>query len=268
MITQLIKTAEVELASLGTDPSELTPQAVLADISTKLKSKWPTAPTLPLSDVTAPRNSREAAEQASSITIEFEKILSSVADTTKPMCAAEVVHAISTAFDDVLPLRLARFAEAKRILCSAAESELVRNLRSHADVITLNARTEMRIALRSSRRGATAEVAAGVVTDVMYSCVYPAMEVAKKLSTDAAWIAEKSRSRSFLAESVDHAKAREKAAQKIKQLREAAKVVTCIERHVNTDADDASKHGDDNLDPTAHSAAAGHKRSRAVVSVD
>ena len=93
MVKQLISAATLELTNLGASPSSITAKALLADIGAKMKHQWPAAPVLRgLNDVTAPRNSRDAAEQAAAITADFERRLDFLLDSTKPdnlLCVPE-----------------------------------------------------------------------------------------------------------------------------------------------------------------------------------
>lgn len=269
---QLIVSAQEELDKLGTSPSSMTPKALLADIGAKLKHAWPAAPVLQgFSDVTYARNSREAAEQAATITADFERRLDFLLDTTKPqnlLCAPEVDAAIGRAFDDVLPLRLARFSKAKDMLREAAREALVARYELRSDAMKLNAMAELRIALRGSRGpGAVADVAAGMITEAMYECVFPAMQLATKLSADvrSEWV--KTRAAALLTESAEHAEARKRASRKVAQLHDALAIVSGIERHVNAvdSADAAGENEGAGGGAASGAASAGQKRSRAVV---
>lgn len=253
MVKQLIDSATLELQNIGTDPSTLTPQALLAEISAKLEREWPTVPVLSgFSDVSSARNSREAAEQATAITVDFKRRLDLSLDSTRPgdlLCASEIDAAIGRAFDDVMPMRLTRFYKAKGILREAARDALVGRYKQRALDMKFNAMAELRVALRSSRPGAVADVAAGVVTEAMYECVFPAMKVATALAADSesAWV--KARSSAILTEAAEFADARRMAMRKIAQLQDALAIVSGIERYVHANG-------------SASTVSAGQKRPR------
>ena len=271
MVTQLISSATLERDKIGTDPRTLSPQMLCAEFGAKLKGKWPAAPVLRgFNDVTSARNSYDAAVQAAAITADFERRLDVMLDPKTPVCSAEVAATIDGAFDDVMPLRLARFGHAKSMLHEAARDALAKHFKLHAADMRRNALSELRVALRGHR---VADVAAGVVTDAMYKCVLPAMQAVHALFADpeSEWI--KANAAALRAESPTIAAARKEAECKIAKLREALAVVSDIERLVHNDSEADELTADDNVDPRAGagdepskpSASAGQKRSRNVV---
>ena len=232
LLAPLIATAEVELIALGTDPRKMLAQGLLEFIEDRVSGKWPATPAHPrFKDVTAPRNSLEAAVEASAITAEFEGWLDSVLDIGNPaglLGEPELEAVFSAAFDDDMPMRSLRFEQAQALLRQALRREAVRSFGRHGATIRAHAIAQLRLALRGF--GSVNEAAAGVVTEALYLCALPAMAMPAALRVDAGWLLDNSPA--FLTECPPRAELRRKADAKLARLREAHAIVSDIERYL------------------------------------
>ena len=129
-LAPMLKAAATDVEALGTEPQQLTAQAVLTRIREQLRTHWPKVSTAPpAGDVSMPSQlsgSLEWAQRHRQADESVRRWLPAYLRGPPLPFLQEILDALNATFDSALPLRLERFSELRAALTVVFDSEYVR----------------------------------------------------------------------------------------------------------------------------------------------